>query len=301
MTDRLIRPRHFLTRALALALLGGCASMQSTPRQAYVWDMGHNCEHLNSDWQLVRVDAEGRYWIRGNNATSSANFQQCMQEQYQQHPYKQWLATNGPPEQTQKPAQMTRQPASPSTTIASVSRTTAESLPVWKPGDEWQSRWESAQGKGTFVWAVDREELVDGVLFYVVKSGTTREIYYRKSDFAYYMDKVSGQIETRHTPPTAFFTWPLTAGAKTEVRYTREQPLDRQTAEMVLTCETGPAETVTLQAGTFQAVKVACRDSRTNAPNFEVWLSPATKHIVRERTYFSYGVRERELIGLKLR
>lgn len=57
---------------------------------------------------------------------------------------------------------------------------------------------------------------------------------------------------------------------------------------------------MTVQAGTFQAVKVACRDSRTNAPSLEVWLSPATKHIVRERTFFSYGVRERELTGLKL-
>jgi hypothetical protein len=35
--------------------------------------------------------------------------------------------------------------------------------------------------------------------------------------------------------------------------------------------------------------------------SFEMWLSPAVKHMVRERSYFSYGVRERELIGLKLR
>ena len=155
--------------------------------------------------------------------------------------------------------------------------------------------------KGTFVWSVDREETLEGATYYVIKSGTTREVYYRKSDFAYYMDKLNGQVETRHTPPTAFFSWPLVPGAKTEVRYTRERPLERQTEQMVLTCETGPVESVTVQAGTFDAVKVACRNRRTNAPSFEWWLSPATKHLVRERTWFSYGIRERELIGLKLR
>jgi hypothetical protein len=70
---------------------------------------------------------------------------------------------------------------------------------------------------------------------------------------------------------------------------------------MILTCETGPVESVTVPAGTFDAVKVACRNSRTNTPNLEWWVSPAIKHLVRERAYFSYGVRERELIGLKLR
>ena len=174
-------------------------------------------------------------------------------------------------------------------------------MPQWKPGDEWAYRFESPQGSGTFVWSMDREETVDGVAYYVVKSGNTREIYYRKSDFAFYMEKLNGQVETRHTPPTAFFAWPLVSGAMIEVRFMRERPLERQTQEMFLTCETGPVETVTVQAGTFDAVKVACRNSRTDTPNFEAWLSPAIKHIVRERTHFSYGVRERELIGLKLR
>jgi hypothetical protein len=148
---------------------------------------------------------------------------------------------------------------------------------------------------------MDREETIDGVAYYVLKSGNTRELYHRKSDFAFYMDKLNGQVETRNTPPLAYFAWPLVAGAKTEVRYTRERPLERQTQEMVLTCETGPLEPVTVQAGTFDAVKVACRNSRTNTPAFEVWFSPAIKHSVRERTHFSYGVRERELIGVKLR
>jgi hypothetical protein len=148
---------------------------------------------------------------------------------------------------------------------------------------------------------MDREEVLNGVAYYVVKSGNTRELYYRKSDFAFYMDKANGQVETRHTPATAFFAWPLVSGAKTEVRYTYERPLERQTEEVVLTCETGAVESVTVPAGTFDAVRVTCRNGRTNALLREWWVSAATKHYVRERAHFSYGVRERELIGLKLR
>ncbi len=58
---------------------------------------------------------------------------------------------------------------------------------------------------------------------------------------------------------------------------------------------------MTVSAGTFDAVKVACRNRRTNAMSFEIWLSPAVTQMVRERIYFSYGVRERELTGLTLR
>ena len=57
---------------------------------------------------------------------------------------------------------------------------------------------------------------------------------------------------------------------------------------------------MTVPAGTFDAVKVTCRNSRTNALILERWLCPAIKQMVRERTYFSYGTRDRELIGLKL-
>lgn len=111
------------------------------------------------------------------------------------------------------------------------------------------------------------------------------------------MDKVNGQVKPRDTPPVTY--WSATPGAK-EVRYTRERPIDRQTQVMALTCESGASEPVTVPAGTFDAVKVTCRNSRTNAVSFEMWLSPAVKHMLRERTH-SYGVRERELTSFRLR
>ena len=78
------------------------------------------------------------------------------------------------------------------------------------------------------MWTVDREEIVDGATYYVVAAGTTREIYYRKTDFASSMEKVNGQIEVRHTPPSLRLPWPPWPGEKIEERYTRERPGARQ-------------------------------------------------------------------------
>ncbi len=75
------------TMGALVALLAGCASVESTPIQAYVWEMGHRCEHTNSAWQLDRVDAQGRYWIKGANTTSAQDFEACMQEQIKLRPY----------------------------------------------------------------------------------------------------------------------------------------------------------------------------------------------------------------------
>ncbi len=283
---------------VALGLLvSSCTSVQSTPIQEYVWQMGHNCEHVNSDWQLVRVEADGRYFIRGSNATSSGNFQQCMQEQYQRYPYKKWLADNS----TQiAPAQGATSPSTAPVNVASATGT-SRGLPTWKAGDEWEYRWQSPRGKGTFVWAVKGEQDVDGVTYYVVAAGTAREIYYRKSDFAYFMDKLNGQVELRHTPATAYLPWPPWPGTKVEATYTRERPIERQTEQVTTVCESGPAESVTVPAGTFEAVKVTCHDGRSGAMTMEMWVSEAVKNFVRQRVYFSYGVRERELTRFKLR
>jgi hypothetical protein len=55
--------------------------------------------------------------------------------------------------------------------------------PVWKRGTEWTYRYGGSAGSGTIVWSVAREEAIDGVPHYVLKSGT-REVFYRKSDRA---------------------------------------------------------------------------------------------------------------------
>jgi hypothetical protein len=277
--------RHLASALAAVALLAsGCASTGNTLAQDLAWERWHKCNHF-SGLTLNRIDRDGKIWVNyGDGFSDMGPWRACLQQ----------AAAD---QASRRPVTATQQ-QSP-VAVAAVSPFPAE-MPSWKPGDEWAYRWESPQGKGTFVWSVDREEVLDGVTYYVVKAGA-RELFYRKTDFAFYIDRLNGQVETRHTPPAAFFTWPLVSGAKIEVRYTHERPLDRQSEEMVLTCETGAVESVTVPAGTFDAVKITCRNSRTNALVREWWLSSATKHYVRERAHFSYGVRERELIAVKLR
>ncbi len=171
--------------------------------------------------------------------------------------------------------------------------------PVWKVGDEWAFRWQSPRGQGTFVWAVVREEVVDGIDSWVVKGGQY-ELYYRKVDLAFHLEKFEGVVTTRHVPP-AMTPWPLVPGSKWERRYTRERPADRQTEAMWLACEVGPEEQVTVLAGTFRAVRIACRNQPAGSMNHEVWFSPELKHMVRDRTHFPYGVRERELTTFRIK
>ena len=45
------------------------------------------------------------------------------------------------------------------------------SAPVWMIGDRWAFRWESPRGSGTFVWAVNRVQTVDGFECYVGTPG----------------------------------------------------------------------------------------------------------------------------------
>jgi hypothetical protein len=283
---------------MGLVLMAGCAMLQHVPEQEYVHATGTPCE--TNAARINDVPPDGRefrgQWMGG--AYTWPEFQQCGPSHVKQELLAGWkqghiaasargadpvpVATMGPPPATVEP---TWPAASPMT-------------PTWARGNEWTYRWSSPRGSGTFVWVVDRSEVVGGVPFYVVKSGTARETYYRKEDRAISMDKLNGQIDLRHTPPVTY--WSALPGTK-EVRYTRERPIDRQTDEMVFACETGALEPLTVPAGTFDAAKVTCRNSKTNAVNFEMWLSPAVRHMVKERTYFTYGVRERELTSFRVR
>ena len=173
-------------------------------------------------------------------------------------------------------------------------------MPTWRPGYEWEYRWESPRGKGTFVWSVSRIDAVDGTEYYVVTASESREIYWRRQDRAYYMDKVPGGIEMRVVPPLTV-PWPLVAGKSWEWRYTRERPIERSTSEEIRACVVAERpEQITVPAGTFAALKVVCTDPRNGEVTEEVWYSPDVKQRVKERTRFNYGVRVRELLRYQL-
>ena len=168
---------------------------------------------------------------------------------------------------------------------------------LWKPGYAWGYRYETPRDSGTFAWIMDREETLDGTTFYVVRSGP-KDIYVRKSDFAYYMEKMNGEIVGRNVPPARFVA--AVAGEKWEVNYVRETPKEHRTENIATTCESSGPEKITVQAGTFETLKTTCTNSRTGELAYEIWYAVATRQMVRDRTFFSDGRRDRELIDISL-
>lgn len=129
-----------------------------------------------------------------------------------------------------------------------------------------------------------------------------RRILYRRGDLALYVDENDGQIETRFVPPYLEYAWPLEPGKKWEQEVTRERPKERQTQVITYACEVAAQmETVAVPAGSFGTFHVSCRNKATGAMSHENWYAPAAAQWVKQKTWFSYGVRERELIQYRLR
>jgi len=230
-----------------------------------------------------------------------------MQEQFKKTPYGTWLR--------ERSGSLESAPVSPSSSgsVTSSTATTTQSplakasvgpsgeralKPTWTVGDQWSYRWESPEGKGTFVWVVDRFDKIDGIDSVVIRSGS-RESFYRLHDGALRHSTVNGRVETRFDPPFLSVPFPLEVGKRWNPEYTRESPMARQTTEMLLECRIDGEETVTVPAGTFQTFHVICNNQRSKSLNFELWYAPGVGNMVKERTRFSYGFRERELTGFK--
>jgi hypothetical protein len=295
--------RILIAVAPAVVLLAGCASMKNTPQQDYVWEAGRICDGQVAFWKMERVESDGRYWVRSasNIPPGRDDYFRCMQEQFSRNPYKQWLA--------QRPAAVNAAaPTVPSGEgRASVTSATPKpssaskdelGKPTWAVGDEWSYRWESPRGKGTFVWVVDRFETVEGIESAVLRTGE-RELFYRRDDGALHLEKVGGIVEVRTSPPLVMISWPLEVGKTWTPAYTRDAVVTRQTNEMLLECRVADQESVTVAAGTFRTFHIVCLNQRSGSMSFEIWYAPEVGNMVKDRTSFSYGMRERELLGFK--
>jgi hypothetical protein len=295
MTVRSIQPCYF---ALLLIALTGCASFKNTPQQDYVYDMGHVCETAKgvTSTRIERVAPDGRYWIRGRGAGYEfeyPNFFACMKEQYQAHPYLDWLKARK------------REATQPLVTVGStteVARAPSGPImaPIWRVGDEWEYAYKGPSDSGTYVWSVVRVEVLEGVPQYVVKTGA-REIFYRVSDLAVSVERVDTVVVMRETPPRLIYSWPLTVGQRWEEIHRQERPVDRQTTERNSVWTVEAEETVTVPAGTFRTFKIVWRNKNTGAMNTEVWYAPDVKQWVKIREVLSNGTREREMVSFKLK
>jgi hypothetical protein len=85
------------------------------------------------------------------------------------------------------------------------------------------------------------------------------------------------------------------------MQYHEERPADRRTEDVRRACTAEAEETVTVPAGTFSVMRVACTNLRNGAWLVTVWYSPQVAHIVREESSVTGGKRLRELISYRLR
>lgn len=170
--------------------------------------------------------------------------------------------------------------------------------PTWTPGDEWSFRWESPSGTGTLVRTVDRDEEIDGVAHYVVRSGS-RRTYLVKANLGIRLERVGDDVVVRLTPPLGH-AWPLQVGKAWESSYSREDPRAQQTQKAYRKCEAVGEDTVVVPAGSFVALHVVCRN-RAGRVIFESWYASEPKHWVRERVLQTSGLRTQDLVSYTLR
>jgi len=277
--------------ALAVSLIG-CSTMQNTPKQDYTWELGKAC---NTDQVFMhRVNPNGNYvvWTRlSTGASGYPGYHACMKEQYKAHPYLDWVKAR----QASAPQSGTMPSSASTPNVAGPIM-----APVWHVGDEWEYAYKSPSDSGTYVWSVNRVEMLDGVQHYVIKTGT-REIFYRVSDFASSLERVDGVIVVRHTPARLSYSWPLALGKTWEQDHRDERPVDRQITDRKSVWTVEGEETVAVLAGTFRTIKIAWRNRNTAALIYEIWYAPDVKQWVKIREVLSNGIREREMVSFKLK
>src|SRR5712692_1675775 len=156
---------------LLVAVIAGCATFKNTPQQDYVEEMGYKCARtgqFTGGTRVVRVAPDGRYWVFAPGEAMVMRdeypcFFACMKDQFQAHPFLDWLKAQ------KREAQGSL--AAVGSTSAVVSLPSGPIMaPVWQVGDEWQYAYKSPSDSGTYVWSVNRIEVLDGVQHYVIKT-----------------------------------------------------------------------------------------------------------------------------------
>jgi Aspartyl protease len=182
------------------------------------------------------------------------------------------------------------QPVRPGAALAPVGREWPR--PSWAVGDEWEMRWEGPSGKGTYVQAVEREESVDGVAHYVLKSAA-RRTYYIKDTLGWHFEKDGEDVTMRRTPALTL-AWPLAVGKSWQHKYERRE--GRNTEQITLNCSVLEETTLRVPAGTFDTLRIRCENAAGRLA-WEWWHADEVKHWVRRRSWQSAGDRIDELVS----
>jgi hypothetical protein len=270
--------------SLVVLLAVGCASMSNTLAQDLAWERIEQCKGASLNVILNRVETDGRVWVTLRNGTAGlADWQACMRKAELAQ------ATGKGPS------------APPAAAVSSEAAITGPlAAPIWNIGEEWAYRWESPEGKGTYIESLTRQERLDGLDCYVVKGGGS-ESFYRREDLALVREARSGGAVVASQPPRLQFDWPLSVGKRWEQIVTTEDRQTRATRETPWVWEVTAEETITVPAGTFPTLRIVAHNTRTGALIYEMWYSPTVKWWVRLRYTLRTGIQERELISFKLR
>lgn len=270
---------------IAILSLAACATTANTPQQDRTYAAWAKCQAEGHDARgsvkLERVEPDGRprFWMTGDGMAGWQEVRQCMTEQ------------------------MAKIPLPPALKVSSASAMTSGLVvpesPTWVKGDEWEFRSESPTGRSVFRWTVDREVAIDGVAYYVIKTGS-REIFYRKRDISLSRETVNGAEVARWTPPRVGYVWPLSVGLSWEQTYRVERPVDKKTFDRADAAAVEAEEATTVPAGTFQTLKIVHRVKSTGAIVYEEWYAPDVRMWVRERERLEAGPRVRELTAYHL-
>jgi len=266
--------------SIALMLTTACAP-GLTPQQEVTWDAFKACQKEGAA-TLDRISPDGGWHLTGREDVGKIS--NCMRDYWK------------------KAGLEGRTPAVPASVRINPAAARADALvvpepPVWTTGDRWRFQSISAGGRRTtYTQRVDREETLDGVAYYVIKT-RTRETFYRKSDLALSHDTVGGEIDTRRTPPRLYFIWPLTVGATWEQTYHFERLSNKHSYDSSYAAGVEGEETVTVPAGTFRTLKIVNRDAAKKSVTWELWYAPDVRMWVRMREpALEEGERVRELL-----
>jgi hypothetical protein len=134
---------------------------------------------------------------------------------------------------------------------------------------------------------------VDGVVHYVVRSGT-RRTYYVKATLSWHFEKRDEVLTLRRTPAFGL-DWPLTIGKSWQRNYERRDG-DWATEQVFRTCEALGETSLKVEAGVFNTLHIRCRD-RAGRTTQEWWHADEVKYWVRRRTVLDRGERIDELVS----
>jgi len=125
-----------------------------------------------------------------------------------------------------------------------------------------------------------------------------REIFYRIDDLGFTRETLDGKISREISPSTwRVVAFPLRVGQSWSMKYVERRPVEQETESVERRCAAEGQEAVTVPAGTFATIRIACTNTRANAWVLTLWYSPVVHHMVKDEYPLKTGGRaSRELL-----